>query len=652
MHMRTFIQTAPDFTAIFAATASGYLILDTALMIVDVNGAYLELTRRNRESVLGRYLFDAFPANPLEPEADGVKTLHESLERVLQTGVADRLAVLKYDIPTGTGDDGAFEERYWSPINTPVFDDQRRLTHIIHHAVDITEQVLSENALRESERRFRALTNATTDVIYWMSPNWTHMHQLDGRGFLKDTTAFSEYRLADYVPPEDLEFVRTAIERAVRNKSTFELEHRVLRTDGNRGWTYSKAVPILDAGGEIREWIGSASDITVRKLAEEQLTSASRRKDEFLAMLAHELRNPLAPISAAADLLQLAKLDDPRIRQTSEIIARQVRHMTGLVDDLLDVSRVTRGLITLQRKALDVKRVVSDAVEQVGSLIEARRHRLTVHLPPESACVSGDAERLVQVITNLLNNAARYTPEGGTIDLRVDLSSDIVAIVVKDNGIGIAPDFLTGVFDMFSQAQRTADRSQGGLGIGLALVKSLVELHQGSVAVHSGGLGEGSEFTVQLPRLAAPGNRTPQAENRMEQAGAAGLRLMVVDDNVDAASMLAMFLEAAGHRVIVENDSRCALQRACTDCPDVFLLDIGLPDMDGNELARRLRAQPGSASSMLIAVTGYGLEQDRTNTAAAGFDHHFVKPVDMAKLTVLLGELAASKAGRAMRDGP
>lgn len=380
-------------------------------------------------------------------------------------------------------------------------------------------------------------------------------------------------------------------------------------------------------------------DITGRRRIEEELRLADRRKDEFLAMLAHELRNPLAPISAAADLLRLAPLDAACIRQTSEIINRQVRHMTSLVDDLLDVSRVTRGLITLDRIALDAKRIVSHAVEQVRPLIEARRHHLVVHMPPEATFIAGDQKRLVQVIANLLNNAARYTPEGGKIVLRVEAQEGHVMLSVADNGIGLAPELTDHVFKLFAQAERDSDRAQGGLGIGLALVKSLVELHGGSVTARSPGVGKGSEFTVCLPRITKPVKPSITKDDGPIRARSKGLRLLVVDDNADAARMLAMFLGAAGHDVIVEHDSKSALERACIERPDVCLLDIGLPDIDGNALARLLRSQPETAAAVLIAVTGYGQEQDRKNAASAGFDYHFVKPVDTLKLAGLLDEL-------------
>jgi PAS domain S-box-containing protein len=397
--------------------------------------------------------------------------------------------------------------------------------------------------------------------------------------------------------------------------------------------------PVRNGEGEIVGAVVAQMDISDRIRAEDALRQADRRKDEFLAMLAHELRNPLAPIAAAADLLALARPDEARIKQTSSIITRQVKHMTGLVDDLLDVSRVTRGLVKLDKVTLDVKKIVADAIEQVRPLIEARRHRLAVHTPPESAVVSGDVKRLVQVITNLLNNAAKYTPEGGDIILSMEVDGRHIKIAVSDNGVGMTPELQARAFELFTQAVRASDRSQGGLGIGLALVKSLVELHGGYITVHSGGIGKGSRFVVCLPHL------NEQEALPASPGHAAGInvqsktfKVMVVDDNADAAQMLAMFIEALGHQVLVEHQSRRALERARIEMPDICLLDIGLPDMDGNELARRLRLQPETAKAILIAVTGYGQEQDRDAALNAGFDHHFAKPIDSAKLTSLLAE--------------
>jgi NO-binding membrane sensor protein with MHYT domain/CheY-like chemotaxis protein len=381
----------------------------------------------------------------------------------------------------------------------------------------------------------------------------------------------------------------------------------------------------------------------------EQLKEADRRKDEFLAMLAHELRNPLAPISAAAELLQVAPDDEKRVRKFSEIIARQVRHMTCLIDDLMDVSRVTQGLVELEQELLDVRRIASDALEQVRPFIDAKRHRLAVHLSPNAAFVLGDHERLVQVVSNVLNNAAKYTAEGGNIALRTEVHGDQVSIVVSDNGIGMTAELMARAFDLFAQAERTADRSQGGLGIGLAIVKNLVELHRGQITLSSKGVGQGSEFKVCLPRVASKPELSPAPPEGLLLVPERSLRLMVVDDNVDAASVLCMWLESAGYEVMLEHSSAKALERACIELPDVCLLDIGMPGMDGNELARRLRARLQTPhNAILIAISGYGQQQDRKRSADAGFDHHFVKPVDTAALAALLTKLATSQASTVM----
>jgi len=369
------------------------------------------------------------------------------------------------------------------------------------------------------------------------------------------------------------------------------------------------------------------------------LREQDRRKDEFLAMLAHELRNPLAPIGAAADLLRLVQLDHARVKQTSEIVSRQVSHMTGLIDDLMDVSRVTRGLVKLEKARLDAKRIVADAIEQARPLIESRRHRLSVQTPPESAVVIGDQKRLIQTLANLLNNAAKYTPEGGDITLSMQVDVADIKIKVVDNGIGMSPDLVDRAFELFAQAERSSDRTQGGLGIGLALVKSLVDMHGGRVFAASDGLGKGSTFTVLLPHveIKASDFGRSSAETAMAVAER-GLKVMIVDDNVDAAQLLAMLVEAAGHDVFVEYSSRQAIVTARTSAPDVCLLDIGLPDMDGNKLAKLLRGQPQTAGAVLVAVTGYGQEQDRTAALESGFDHHLVKPIDTGKLLQLLRE--------------
>ncbi|NIA52522.1 PAS domain-containing protein [Massilia sp. TW-1] len=422
-----------------------------------------------------------------------------------------------------------------------------------------------------------------------------------------------------------------ASKRSIRGEVPFE------GTNGRRIYEYI-FTPVLGLDGQVEAVAGTTRDVTERKQTEERLLAADRRKDEFLAMLAHELRNPLAPIAAAAEVLQAPSLDDKLTKRTSRIIARQVKHMTALVNDLLDVSRVTRGLVRIEKSSLDLKSIIYSAVEQVRPFIEAQRHHLHFDLAAEKAYVMGDQKRLVQIITNLLNNAAKYTPQGGDLRLRLVVEANALALTIEDNGIGIPVELQSQVFELFTQAERTSDRAQGGLGIGLALVKSLTELHGGTISCFSEGRGKGSQFTVRLPRHhVAPdaavnesGNLHPASRPKQP------LRILVVDDNIDAAQMLALYLETLGHQVLISHSSTLAIVRATQEKPDVCILDIGLPEMDGNELVRRLKAEPETAHALFIAVTGYGQEHDRLKTMAAGFNHHLVKPVDVAKLANLL----------------
>lgn len=316
--------------------------------------------------------------------------------------------------------------------------------------------------------------------------------------------------------------------------------------------------------------------------------------------------------------------------------------MTELVDDLLDVSRVTRGLVTLQKEPVDIKAIVAEAIEQARPLVGSRCHELNTHLPLEKAVVFGDKKRLVQVLANLLSNAAMYTPNGGRIDIRLHVDTDWVTICVHDNGIGMSPELVVRVFELFSQGVRTADRAQGGLGIGLALVKSLVELHGVAVQAHSNGMGTGSEFIVSLPRIVQPdGRRELEGKDVAPVRASAPYRVLLVDDNVDSEDMLGMFLAAAGYEVAVEYHPARALERASVFRPQVCLLDIGLPDIDGYEMARRLRLLPNMEHARLVAVSGYGQPQDKEAALAAGFEYHFVKPVSTSELVNLLNRISA-----------
>jgi signal transduction histidine kinase/CheY-like chemotaxis protein len=364
----------------------------------------------------------------------------------------------------------------------------------------------------------------------------------------------------------------------------------------------------------------------------------NKMKDEFLAMLAHELRNPLAPITSAAQLLRLPEVNEGLRLKASNIISRQVRHMTELVDDLLDVSRVTRGLVKLENEILDLNKVALAAVEQARPHIEERQHALSVQLPREPVPVEGDRTRLIQVLVNLLNNSAKYTPPGGTIALVVTVDGGVARAAVSDNGSGIDGALLPHVFDLFTQADRAPDRSQGGLGIGLALVKSIVRMHNGAVAAHSDGLQRGTTMTVTLPLAQAD---VGQVARTADDSGKAHpLTVTIVDDNADAGQSLAVLLRAHGHTVHVHEDAAGTLAGAAPDT-EVFILDIGLPDMTGYELARRLRRDPRHQAAVFVALTGYGQQRDRELSRQAGFDHHLVKPVEIGKLAQILAEAAA-----------
>jgi signal transduction histidine kinase/ActR/RegA family two-component response regulator len=379
---------------------------------------------------------------------------------------------------------------------------------------------------------------------------------------------------------------------------------------------------------------------------EEALREADRSKDEFLAVLAHEIRNPLAPIRTAVHLLRLKELPDPQRVKAREVIERQVEHLVRLIDDLLDVARITRGAITLQRERVDVADVVARAVETNRPLIDARRHELIVELPDQPLMVDADITRLSQVIGNLLNNAAKFTETGGRLVVRAKREGNEAVIRVRDNGMGISTHMLQKVFDLFTQADHALGRHTGGLGIGLALVRRLVDLHGGRVSAHSGGLGHGAEMMVRLPvdgqeQPLKPASRDPDAI----ASSVPPARILIVDDNKDAADSLALSLELAGHTVSTAYDGQEGIALALAFAPDVLLLDLGMPGLTGFEIARRIRQQPWGKDLNLIAVTGWGQEQDRRRTQEAGFNAHLTKPVGAAELQKALGNAIRPKTG-------
>jgi signal transduction histidine kinase len=598
------------------------------------NDAYMEILGRTHPQALGRPFRDVWAdiwhdISPIVDEAmAGRATYHENLPLTMQRKGYD-------------------EETWFTFSYSPMRDEDGGVAGVFCACTETTEQVLSERHRAEEIGRMRLLFQQAPGILaVVLSPE--HVFEIANDAYLRlvGRDDIVGRAVADVLPEvRDQGFIalldqvyRTGEPHVghempvrLRRGPDSELEERFVN------FIYQ---PIHDHRGAVYGIFVEGSDVTAAVMAMRALQEANSRKDEFLAMLAHELRNPLAPIAAAAELLRLGTPDAARIDKTSAVITRQVEHMTKLVDDLLDVSRVTRGLVALRRETLDFNAVVGDAIEQAGALMQTKRHHVAVELPDERPWVHGDRTRLIQVLSNLLNNAARYTPDGGDVVMRVTADESEVRATVEDNGIGMSASLLPHVFDLFTQAERSPDRSQGGLGLGLALAKTLIELQGGHVTAYSAGGGQGSCFTVCLPRVARPEGAVLDGAVDEEPRGARRRHLMVVDDNADAAQMLALLLETAGHSVAVCSDAPQALGAVVASPPALLFVDIGLPGMDGYELVRRLRQLPETAKARIVAITGYGTSQDRARALEAGFDEHLVKPVHPKALYAILARLA------------
>jgi PAS domain S-box-containing protein len=523
------------------------------------------------------------------------------------------------------------------------------------------EQRLADS-LRESEARYRAFVSQSTEGIWRVEleqpvstalPALEQVAQMYRYAYLAECNhamarmyGFERAdelvgkRLGDLLvqdDPRNTAYLTAFVEHGYRLQAADSHERD---RDGKLRVFQNSLVGTVEQGLLVRAW-GTQRDVTAEIEALQQAEAANRAKDEFLALLGHELRNPLAPIITALELMKLR--DSDALVSERALVERQVKHVVRLVDDLLDVSRITRGKVSLDKKPLDLADSVAAAIELASPLLEQRAHKLTVDVP-RGLLVRGDSLRLAQVLTNLLSNAAKYTEPAGSVTIRAERAGEVARIVVSDTGIGIRPEILPRVFDLFVQEQQALDRSQGGLGLGLAIVRALVELHDGRVSAHSAGAGQGSQFVIELPLLAAAPSAQVREVPRPQPAMPDGLHILVVDDNEDAADLLAGLLQTWGHDVQVAYDGPSALKLLERFTPNIALLDIGLPAMDGYELARRLRAEPQLRALRLVAVTGYGQARDRAMAERAGFDAHLVKPVTAALLSTVLGELAAPRA--------
>ena len=508
---------------------------------------------------------------------------------------------------------------------------------------DLTERKQVEERLRQSEERFRLMIESVQDyAIFMLDPEGRVATWNLGAERIKGYTAseiigrhFSEFYTSEDVasgkPARQLEIAQ--------REGHVEHEGWRVRKDRTQFWANVVITALYDSQGELRGFAKITRDMTDKRQVE-QLQLADRHKNEFLAMLAHELRNPLAPIRNGVELLKMTSSHEPEVHETTRMMERQVVHLVRLVDDLLDVSRIVTGKIHVERLPVDVNNFVERAIEEVRPALDARGHQLIVTRPARPIVIEGDLVRLAQVVSNLLANSIKYTDQPSQIDLTVELSGEHVIVRVRDTGVGMTPEELARIFNLFEQADNSVARSRGGLGIGLTLVKRIVEMHGGSVAASSPGLGLGSEFTVRLP-LARSSATQPEPSHNNERSASSGRRILVVDDNIDAALSVERLLKAWGHEVQTAFNGVMALNKARTYRPHIVLLDIGMPGMSGYDVAKALRADPEFAGLVITALTGYGQAEDRRRSLEAGFNHHLTKPPDPAALAAMIESKSA-----------
>lgn len=487
--------------------------------------------------------------------------------------------------------------------------------------------------LAQSESRLRAVVLASADVSYRMSPDWSALWELYSHGNLMPHAAVRRTWVDDYVHPDDRAQVRDLVGEGLRTQRAFYIEHRVQHADGNWGWLRSHVVPLTDEAGETREWVAAGLDVTAVHLEAEQLLAANRRKSQFLATLAHELRNPLAALVLSVQTMQHQLEADGTLPPLWAVMTRQMEHLEDLVHGVLDVARLDEGLVALQPEPTTVAQLVSRTLDIAGPIADRAGVTLRIEVPAEPIWVDADPVRLTQVLVNVLDNACKFTPAGGWVEARVTAGDGSVTYTITDTGTGLAPDAQPHVFDLFWQGAPQA--ANHGLGVGLTLAAQIVALHQGTIRFGSVGAGEGSTVVITLPLGHAPdGPAAPPSAPSMPRH-----RVLVVDDNPDVREVLAAALDGLGVAVKTAGDGRGALALLDVWPPTVVFLDLGMAPLDGFDVARQIRQQPQHAHLPLVALTGWGSRDDVQRTAAAGFAHHLVKPVDLVTLQTTLASL-------------
>ncbi|HZZ28807.1 MAG TPA: PAS domain S-box protein [Pirellulales bacterium] len=513
-------------------------------------------------------------------------------------------------------------------------------------ARDITERKLVEAALRESEQRFANFMQYLPGLAWIKDSNGRYVFVNDAaeKAFGRTKAELLGKSDRDIFPPEIAAQFCENDHRALSAGAGVETVEALQQVDGVHHSIVSK-FPIPAADGKPTMVGGMAIDITQRVKAEQALRDLDSRKDEFLATLAHELRNPLAPISNSLHILRMSGELSPTTERVCGIMERQVNHLVRLVDDLLEVSRITRNKIELRKESVELAAILRSAIETSMPLLDAAGHQLAISVPTEPILLQADPLRLAQVVANLLNNAAKYTPHGGQVWINGRQEGQLAVVSVRDNGLGIAPDMLSKVFNMFAQGEQTLDRAHGGLGIGLTLAKNLVQLHDGKIEAFSAGLGKGSEFVVRLPLAqAAPLSPVQVTPALGDKAATPPRRIMIVDDTRDSVFVLGKLLEKLGHRVSINHDAATALQNARRERPDMIISDIAMPKMDGYEFARRVRQEPDLVGVVLVALSGYGQESHRKRAKEAGFNYHLIKPISLEDLEKVISFSSADEA--------
>jgi len=619
-------QNARLFSSLVEQAPMGVYVVDSELRIKQINSQALPVFK-NIGSLIGRAIEEVLE---ILWGAEMGRQLAGIFRHTLATG--DRFDSKSFfEKRQDTGEEQAYE---WEAQRVTLPDGR---DGVVCYFKDVTEHKRAERALRDSEDRTRLATTATgvgiwewhigTDSVRWDD------QMFNIYGIPPTPDGFVPYRTwRDAVLPEDLEDQEVQLQETVRREVQGSREFRILRED-NGECRHIQAVETVrrNGAGQVEWVVGTNLDVTERKLAEEAMLEADRRKNEFLATLAHELRNPLSPLRSGLEIIRMAGDSGAVVTHAREIMERQLGQMVRLVDDLLDVSRISHGKLTLRKERVELNAVLHSAAETSRALIHEKGQQLELNLPDMSPVLDADFTRLAQVFLNLLNNAAKYSDRGGRISVTAERQEREAVVSVRDNGIGIGADQMPRIFELFSQVDRSLEKSQGGLGLGLALVKRLVEMHQGTVEARSDGQGKGSEFIVRLPlATSATGESLPPPEASVPITAVAPARVLVVDDNVDAATTLKMALEIKGYQVAVAHDGARAVDLAAEFLPAVILMDIGMPILNGYDACRRIREQPWGRDIVIGALTGWGQEEDTKKSGDAGFDHHLVKPVDLA----------------------